>query len=54
MQLTCPECKNDVNLSPYSDLDVDHVVECDMCGITLMVKGIDGENVSAEVIEEGK
>lgn len=55
MKLVCPECKNDVNLSPYPQLAKDHVIECDICGITLMVQAI-AENgaVTAQVIDEGK
>jgi len=54
MKLTCIECKNDVDLSSYADLAVGHIVECQMCGITLEVTSIDGEKVSAEIVEEGK
>ncbi len=54
MRLICPECKNNVDLSNYPDLDVGHVIECDQCGITLMVKSMEGEKVEAEVVEEGK
>ena len=54
MQLTCPECKNSVDLSNYPEIKEEVVVECNMCGITLMVNGIDGETVSAEVVDEGK
>ncbi|MFH1291658.1 MAG: hypothetical protein ABIH87_00455 [bacterium] len=54
MNLICPECKNQVDLSNYPDLAVDHVVECNFCGITLQVLDIDGNNVEADVIDEGK
>jgi Zn ribbon nucleic-acid-binding protein len=54
MNLICPECKNKVELSSYSNLAVNSVVECAMCGITLMVKSIEGEEVKAEVMDEGK
>ena len=52
---TCPECKNDVNLAKYPDLSVGDVIECDVCGISLVVKGIgeDGE-VYTEIADEGK
>lgn len=55
MHLTCPECQNEVNLSSYINLAVGNVIECDVCGITLLVNKItdDGE-VTAEVIDEGK
>lgn len=54
MHLVCPECKNDVNLKPYPNLAKEHVIECDICGITLMVGDIVGKEVSAEVVDEGK
>ena len=54
MKLTCIECKNDVNLSNYPNLAVDQVIECDICGITLLVTEIQGGEVSAEVVDEGK
>ncbi len=54
MKLVCPECKNDVDLSSYSDLQKDQVIECQMCGITLAVTGISGEDVSVEIVDEGK
>jgi len=54
MKLTCPECKNDVDLSSYPNLAVDQVIECQMCGISLVVTAIDGEMVSAEIVDEGK
>ncbi len=54
MRLNCPECQNEVNLSSYVNLAVGNVIECDVCGITLLVNDIKGETVSAEVVDEGK
>lgn len=54
MQLTCPECKNKVDLSVYHNLAVDQVIECNVCGISLLVTDIDGGDVQAEVVDEGK
>jgi len=54
MNLTCPECQNHVDLSNYPNLAEESVVECDTCGITLMVNEINGDLVEAEVIDEGK
>jgi hypothetical protein len=52
---TCPECKNDVNLSKYPNLAVGNVIECDVCGISLVVKGIDDDGeVYTEIADEGK
>ncbi|MBT4941700.1 MAG: hypothetical protein HOL80_00880 [Candidatus Magasanikbacteria bacterium] len=54
MNLTCIECKNQVDLSSYSDLAMDSVVECQTCGITLLVTSIDDNTVSVEIMDEGK
>lgn len=54
MKLVCPECKNDVNLAPYPNLAEGHVIECDTCGITLMVKDLSGASVQTEIVDEGK
>ncbi|MFZ2189225.1 MAG: hypothetical protein WA057_06850 [Candidatus Magasanikiibacteriota bacterium] len=54
MKLICPECKNEVDLSSYPNLDVEQVIECNVCGISLLVNKIDGENVEAEIVDEGK
>jgi lysine biosynthesis protein LysW len=54
MKLTCPECKNEVDLSIYPNLAKGDVVECDKCGITLMVTNIDGDEVAVEIVDEGK
>lgn len=54
MQLTCPECKNVVDLSGDSEIEVGYVVECNSCGITLEINEINGDKVEAEVVEEGK
>ena len=37
MHLNCPECKNDVDLSGFSNLESDQVIECNTCGISLLV-----------------
>ncbi|MBU0545783.1 hypothetical protein KKA13_00820 [Patescibacteria group bacterium] len=54
MKLTCPECKNDVDLTRYPNLAPEDVIECNVCGITLMVNSIGDEGVVAEVVDEGK
>lgn len=54
MKLICPECKNDVDLTAYPNMAAGNVIECNVCGITLMVKDMDGENVIVEVVDEGK
>ena len=54
MKLTCPECKNDVDLSAHTDLAKDQVIECNVCGISLLVTNIEGEEVATEIVDEGK
>lgn len=54
MKLVCPECKNEVDLSAYPNISESNVVECDSCGITLLVKEIAGDEVKTEVVDEGK
>lgn len=54
MHLICPECKNEVDLSRYPNLAVGNVIECDVCGISLMITTISGEEVQAEIVDEGK
>lgn len=51
---TCPECKNSIDLTRYPNLATGNVIECDKCGITLMVKGITGSDVATEIVDEGK
>lgn len=52
--LVCPECKNTVDLSSYANLAPGMVVECNHCGMTLLVKKIDGGKVESEIVDEGK
>jgi len=54
MNLLCPECKNTVNLSPYPNLAAEHILECETCGITLMVTNIENDRVETEIVDEGK
>lgn len=51
---TCPECKNAIDLNRYPNLAVGNVVECDKCGITLMVTAINGSDVTTKIVDEGK
>ncbi len=55
MLCICPECKNTLDLSRYPNLTVGMVVECNHCGMTLLVKEIapDG-NLKTEIVDEGK
>ncbi len=54
MKLICPECKTDVDLSVYPDIDKDQVIECNTCGISLLVTDIQDDELIVEIIEEGK
>lgn len=54
MILICPECKNEVDLSAYPNLAKDQVIECNICGISLLVTEIEGEEVKTEIVDEGK
>lgn len=54
MKCTCPECKNDINLSKYPGLAVSHVIECETCGITLEVMDMKNDEVKTEIVDEGK
>lgn len=53
MKLICPECKNEVDLSRYLNLAVGNVIECNVCGISLLVNVL-GDEVQAEIVDEGK
>lgn len=52
--LVCPECKNTVDLSRYPNISTGMVVECNHCGMTLLVKDISGNEIKTEIVDEGK
>ena len=54
MKSVCPECKNDIDLSRYPSIQEGMIIECNHCGITLLVKKIEGEEVATEIVDEGK
>lgn len=54
MKSICPECKNSIDLSRYPRVSEGMVIECNHCGITLLAKKIDGENLTTEIVDEGK
>lgn len=54
MTLICPECKNDVDLARYPNLAKEQVIECNHCGITLLVTDIQGGSVKTEIVDEAK
>ncbi len=54
MHLICPECKNPVDLSSYKELAVGQILECGLCGISLIIEKMDGDEVMVEIVDEGK
>jgi DNA-directed RNA polymerase subunit RPC12/RpoP len=50
----CPECKNTIDLSRYPNLAPAMVIECNHCGMTLLVKEIVDGDVKTEIVDEGK
>jgi DNA-directed RNA polymerase subunit RPC12/RpoP len=54
MNVVCPECKNSLDLSTYPSLKEKDVIECATCGITLVVKNMNDEEIDVEVTDEGK
>lgn len=54
MTVTCPECKNTIDLAAHADLKAHDVFECDMCGITLEVTKMDGDTIEVDIVDEGK
>ncbi len=54
MKSICPECKNDIDTSRYPSILEGMVLECNHCGITLLAKKVDGENLTTEIVDEGK
>lgn len=53
MNLICPECKNEVDLTSYDNIDVGHIIECNHCGITLEVQSTEN-GIKVEIADEGK
>ena len=54
MLCICPECKNAVDLSAYANLAPGMVIECNHCGMTLLVKEVVDNNVKTVIVDEGK
>jgi len=50
----CPECKNTIDLSRYPQITAGMVIECNHCGMTLLVKEIIGNDIKTEIVDEGK
>ncbi len=54
MKLTCIECKNEVDLSNAGEVKPEQVIECNHCGITLLVTSVSDDVVEVEIMDEGK
>jgi len=54
MKSICPECKNEIDLTSYPSVKQGMVIECNHCGITLLIKSIEDDVVSTEIVDEGK
>lgn len=54
MKLVCPECKNEVDLTAYSNLGEGTIIECNHCGISLSVLKVKDGNVETVIVDEGK
>ncbi len=50
----CPECKNTIDLSRYPNLLAGMVIECNHCGMTLLVNDIKDGEVKTTIVDEGK
>lgn len=54
MKCTCPECKNEIDVSKHPKISVGYTIECDTCGILLEVRSMKNGNIETEIIDEGK
>lgn len=54
MKSACPECKNQINTSNYPSIKEGMVIECNHCGMTLLVKSVENDVLSTEIVDEGK
>ena len=52
--LTCPECKNEVELSSYGNIAQGQIIECNSCGITLEITNAENDQLEAVIADEGK
>ena len=53
-ECVCPECKNPIDLAAYPNMAEGMVIECNHCGMTLLVKSIESGAVKTEIVDEGK
>lgn len=50
----CPECKNTIDLAKYPSVETGMVIECNHCGMTLLVKSSENGQIETEIVDEGK
>jgi DNA-directed RNA polymerase subunit RPC12/RpoP len=50
----CPECKNNIDLRSYPNIVGGMIIECNHCGMTLLIKEVSGNSVKLEIVDEGK
>jgi hypothetical protein len=53
MNLICNECKNPINLGVIDPLVIDDVIECEICGTSLIVLETN-PTIILDVFDEGK
>jgi DNA-directed RNA polymerase subunit RPC12/RpoP len=54
MKSICPECKNSIDISRYPNIKEGMVIECNHCGITLLIKSIKDNNIVTDIVDESK
>jgi ribosomal protein S27E len=53
-ECVCPECKNVLDLSPYPNIAKGMVIECNHCGMTLLVSDITDGKLKLDIVDAGK
>ncbi len=53
-ECVCPECKNPIDLTPFPNINRGMVIECNHCGMTLLVKNVANGVLETEIVDEGK
>jgi len=49
----CPECKNAIDLANYPNIAAGMVIECNHCGMTLLVKELASDGIKTVIVDEG-
>ncbi len=50
----CPECKNQIDFKKFDQIKEGIIVECNTCGMTLLIKSIKGNVAELDIVDEGK